>query len=164
MSKISHDLLLFSHVQKGCKNFIKILHRYIDFAYLLRQYLRILTHPIIHFLHFWHCIQFCSIHLKNIFSLKSQCGALTPKTPLPTPLETWHFDFSSGSVFEWTSVCLFFKLVTCPYNNSDLTKVRRPSYLCLRPIPTSHSTLCRIPSVLQLSKHDRRMRLGNTSV
>jgi len=41
MSKIYHDLL---------KNVLKILHRYIDAVYLLRQYLRILTHPIIHFL------------------------------------------------------------------------------------------------------------------
>ena len=37
-------------------NFVQILHRYNDFPYLLRQYLRILTHPIIYFLHFWHYI------------------------------------------------------------------------------------------------------------
>ena len=48
--------------------------------HLLPQYLRILTHPIIHFLHFLHCIQFFSIYLKKI-SHKSQWGGLTPKSP-----------------------------------------------------------------------------------
>ena len=55
---------------------------YIDFAYLLRQYIRILIHPIIHFL---HCIQLFLIYLKKIYP-KSQWGLLTPKPPLPTPL------------------------------------------------------------------------------
>ena len=32
--------------------FLLISHQYINFTYLLRQYLRILTHPIIHFSHF----------------------------------------------------------------------------------------------------------------
>src|SRR6218665_460386 len=52
---------------------------YID-NYFLRQYLRILTHPIIHFLHFGHYPIF-PIYLKKI-SPKSQWGGLTPKTPL----------------------------------------------------------------------------------
>src|SRR6218665_210092 len=68
------------------KNFLQILHRYINFSYILRQYLRILTHPIIHFLHFLHCIQFCSIYIK-IFSPETQWGGLTLKTPLSAPLD-----------------------------------------------------------------------------
>ena len=80
MSKISRDLFL-SHVQKYRKNSLQILHRYIDFPYLLRQYLHILTYPIIHFLHFLHCVQLFSIYL-NFFSPKSQWGVLTPKTPI----------------------------------------------------------------------------------
>src|SRR6218665_2488945 len=81
MSKISCDLL-FCRVQKLAKISSKF---YIDLAYLLRQYLRVLTHPIIHFLHFRHCIQFFSIYLKEKF-LGPNGGGLTPKTPLPTPL------------------------------------------------------------------------------
>jgi len=47
-------------MSKKLQKFTKISSKfYIDtliFPYLLPQYLRILTHPIIHFLHFWHYI------------------------------------------------------------------------------------------------------------
>jgi len=80
MPKISHDL--FSHAQKW-QNFLKILHRYIDFAYLLlANYLRILTHPIINFLHFSHCIQFFSYTSRKKIILRANGGVLTPKLPL----------------------------------------------------------------------------------
>jgi len=49
MSKNFSSSSFFSHVQKIAKTFLKILHQYINFPYLLWQYLRILTHPIIHF-------------------------------------------------------------------------------------------------------------------
>src|SRR6218665_1881824 len=63
----------------------KISCKYINFAYLLRQYLRILTHPIIHFDTVSNIFQY----LKNKFLLRANGGGLTPKTPpLPTPLVT----------------------------------------------------------------------------
>ena len=80
ISKISHDL---RHVQKI---FFKFYINTSIFPYLLRQYLRILTHPIIHFLHFWHCIQFCSIYLKKNFSWDPMGGFNPQNPPLPTPL------------------------------------------------------------------------------
>src|SRR6218665_3344762 len=58
---------------------------YIDFSYLLRQYIRILIHPINHFL---HCIQLFSIYLKKMYP-KSQWGLLTPKTPLASGIFTY---------------------------------------------------------------------------
>src|SRR6218665_4231283 len=77
--KISHFPLFLVMSKETQKFFSKF---YIN-IYLLRQYLHILTHPIIHFLHFGHCIQFFSIYLKKKTSPKSQWGeVLTPKTPL----------------------------------------------------------------------------------
>src|SRR6218665_1124107 len=58
--KNAQNFSTFSHAQKW-PNFLKILHQYTDFAYLLlANYLRILIHPIIHFFTFLHCIQFFS--------------------------------------------------------------------------------------------------------
>jgi len=51
-----------------------------NFPYVLRQYLRILTHPIIHFLHFLRCIQFFNISHKKI-SAETQWGGFNPQTP-----------------------------------------------------------------------------------
>src|SRR6218665_2134019 len=77
-SKISHFHLFLVMSKETQKIFSKF---YID-IYLLRQYLHILTHPIIHFLHFGHCIQFFfNISRKN-FLLRADGGVLTPKTPL----------------------------------------------------------------------------------
>ena len=79
---MSHDLR-FLVISKNGKNFLQILHRYIDFPYLLRQYLHTLTHPIIHFFTF---IQFLLIYLKKKFPPETQREGLTPNPPLPTPL------------------------------------------------------------------------------
>ena len=79
--KISKFLILFfkssqifNRVQK-CPKFLMIFF----FSHVQKNF------PIIQFLHFWHCIQFCSIYLK-IFSWDPMGGFNPQNSPLPTPL------------------------------------------------------------------------------
>ena len=64
-------MIFFSHVPK---KFLQILHRYIDFAYLLRQYLCILTHPIIHFYIFDTVSNFFQYISQKNFLLRANGG------------------------------------------------------------------------------------------
>ena len=81
----------FNHVQK-CPKFLIVqnfsssssqnvtsIHRFSLPFSTISPYLN--SYPIIHFLHFWRCIQFFK-YISKFFSLDTQWGVLTPKTPL----------------------------------------------------------------------------------
>jgi|SRR6218665_603251 len=76
--QISHDDF-FSHVQNPKLQFSHTL--FSSTLNLLHQCIRILTHPIIHFLHLLHCIQFFSIYLKNVSPNSQWGGCFKPQTP-----------------------------------------------------------------------------------
>src|SRR6218665_3612464 len=86
MSKISHDLRLFTHVQKITKiykNFFKILHRYIDFSlpsstissYFNSSYYSFLT--------------FLTLYLISFKISQKFFSHETPKTPLAYPSDPY---------------------------------------------------------------------------
>src|SRR6218665_935193 len=78
MSKISHDLRFFSHVQKITQISSKFdIDTTSIFPYLLRQYLRILTHPIITFFTISNFFQ----NISKKFSPETQWGEFNPQTP-----------------------------------------------------------------------------------
>src|SRR6218665_3047367 len=87
MSKISHDLRFFTHVQKNYKNFLQILHQYIDFSlpsstissYFNSSYYSFLTFLTLYLIYFKIS--------QNFFSPETQWGGFNPQNPsLPMPL------------------------------------------------------------------------------
>ena len=72
--KISKFLMIFVFLLMSKKSQKFLSKFYINITYLLRQYLRILTLPILHFLHFWHHIQFSGIYLQKILLLRPNGG------------------------------------------------------------------------------------------
>src|SRR6218665_317445 len=99
MSKISHDLRLFTHVQKITKiykNFFKILHRYIDFSlpsstissYFNSSYYSFLTFLTLYLISF-------KISQKIFFSW-DPIGGFNPQTPLGYASVETHFKKNLG--------------------------------------------------------------------